>query len=229
MFHRFVWHAHWAKKTTSLLFRSVRRHYVQHYLGHHKHTHDPETRVNMAEMSDQPMSKARRHAIEASSSLSSGDVAVLWCSNHGLTVGAEGDERVSFSMKWGCRLHTALMLLTMPSGSSLLMNASHGSSLGMLLHLAAISFVLYITFHHDKYHADEEKRTQWAETRYEPSCGSVVERVINSIGRALWLSDEMNLITEDHLKHHHCPENREEHYGLVPFGRFFIFPVWQSW
>lgn len=229
MFHRFVWHAHWAKSHTSLLFRAVHRHYVQHYLAHHHHVHHAETRSNLAKLSPSPMGSARKHAIEGGSSVSVQDVNVLWCSNHGLTVGVEDDPRVTFSMKWGCRLHTALMCLAMPCGTAVIINAIQGSFIGMLRHCISIAFILYITFHHDKYHADVEQRNQWVDRRYKPSHTSCAQRAISIIGKALWLSEGMSRVTQEHIKHHHSPEHRDEYYGLVPYGSFFIYPVWQSW
>jgi hypothetical protein len=153
MFHRFVWHAHWAMKPTSLLFRAVRRHYIQHYVGHHKHCHDSDTRARMAQLHEKPMSDAKKLEIETNPKLTLEDVYVLQCSNHGLSVGVENDARVVLG-KWGCRLHTALMFLAMPCGTAVLVNAAYGSVFGVLVHCSLVAFVLSLTFHHDKYHAE---------------------------------------------------------------------------
>lgn len=229
MFHRFVWHAHWTQGTTSVVFRSVWRQYVQHYLGHHRHVHDPETSAKMSKLDEKPMSDARKLAIEHASSKSLDDQHVLWCSNHGLTVGIEGDERVNVRMKWGCRLHTATMFLAMPGGSLAIISAIYGSLFGTMLHCTSSALTLYLTFHHDKYHCNAAERRQWAASRYDPSRGRLVDRLVGSTGSALWLCGGMDQVTSEHKMHHLRPEHREEYYGLVPYGRFFVYLFWQSW
>jgi len=229
MFHRFVWHAHWASAATSVLFRAVRRHYAQHYLAHHNHSADSETSANMAKLDDKPMSDVRKLRIETDKASSMEDVYVMWCSNHGLTVGVENDERVTFASKWGCRLHTGMMYLAMPCGTAALVNAICGSAFGALVHCAFIAFPIYITYHHDKYHAELETRREWVESWHDVSHCSFIKRAFRSVCRSMWLSDEMDRIISDHQKHHHGHEHREEFYGLVPYSRFFVYPVWQSW
>jgi len=167
--------------------------------------------------------------IEHASSKTLDDQHVLWCSNHGLTVGTEVDERVNSSMKWGCRLHTATMFLAMPCGTLAIMNALCGSLLGVLLHCASSAFTLYLTFHHDKYHCNAAERQKWAASRYGRSGGPFIDRLVNAIGSTLWLCDGMNQVTAEHKHHHFRPEHREEYYGLVPYGRVFVYPMWQSW
>lgn len=230
MFHRFVWHAHWAMKPTSLLFRAVRRHYVQHYVGHHKHCHDSDTAARMAQLHEKPMSDAKKLEIETNPRLTLEDVYVLQCSNHGLSVGAEDDARVVLG-KWGCRLHTALMFLTMPSGTAVFVNVMYGSLLGVLVHCSLVGFLLYLTFHHDKYHAEVAMTREWAGTQYASGrgAGSVVARAVGRCLRSMWMSGEMDRTIRDHEKHHHCAKHCEEFFGLAPYSRFFVYPMWHSW
>merc|ERR1711865_486285 len=112
---------------------------AQHYLAHHKHSSDPDTSANMAKLHDKPMSDVRKLRIETGSASSMEDVYVMWCSNHGLTVGVENDERVTFASKWGCRLHTGMMYLAMPCGTAAFVNAICGSAFGALVHCAFIA------------------------------------------------------------------------------------------
>lgn len=229
MFHRFIWHAHWAKEPLSWFMCALRRQYVQHYMAHHRHCHDHETVARMADLMPNTPTEEKKLAIEQSSSLGPDDMFPLWCSNHGLSVGVENDpERVPFWLKWVCRTHTALMYLMLPSGTVGLIQALNGSPFGWLRHSASSAMMLYITYHHDKFHCDAERREHWAQERYASPC-SVVERIVCGIGRMFWLSNEMERVTEDHKKHHHCPEHREEHYGLLPYGFYFIYTMWQSW
>jgi hypothetical protein len=230
MFHRFVWHAHWAMKPTSLLFRAVRRHYIQHYVAHHKHCHDSATVARMAQLHAKPMSDTKKLEIETNPKLTMEDVYVLQCSNHGLSVGAENDKRVVLG-KWGCRLHTALMFLTMPSGTATFVNVINGSLFGVLVHCSWVVFVVYLTFHHDKYHAEVEVTKEWAATRYASNLSddSFIERAVGYCLRSMWMSKEMDRTIQDHEKHHHSPKHCEEFFGLVPFSRFFVYPMWQSW
>lgn len=214
MFHRFVWHAHWASTThgVSVLFKAVRRHYVQHFLGHHTHSRHPHTVKAMRAHHAQPMTSKRKRVIEQSMPVRE-DVDVLHCSNHGFTVGASA---VPLFHRWGCLLHTPLMLLSMPAGTAALLQLGAGRAAG-LLHLVACTFPLYLTVHHDIYHADPEQRQKWGATwRWAPL-------------RWLWTSSEMGRMIDEHLQHHHSDAHRERHFGLMPFGRYFIFPVWQSW
>jgi len=197
MFHRFIWHAHWAK-TTGSFWRSVYLHYLQHYLAHHKHSLDKRAIPKMRALEREPRHPRRKAEIEAAFA-GQDELDALACSNHGFTVNAY------------CRLSTLVMQLTLPSGTCIVVNAMSQSGAGICIHAAWLLFPLYLVVHHDKYHCTAEARHQWANTEAR-----------NFVERAFWNMAELDVICEEHLEHHHGVAKHGELFGLVPWGRFFI-------
>lgn len=224
MFHRFVWHSHWSTKTDFPLFRALRRHYIQHYEGHHKQTRDPEVRSLMEQLHEKPVSDAKKLKTETNPRLFLEDAEGLQCTNHGLTTGADD---LPMRWKWGCRMHFHLMFLSMPSGTAIFVNAMYGSLIGVLVHCFLVAFMAYIYKHHDKYHANIEKTRQWAEDHCGALLkGSLLECIAGRCLLAIWLSEEMHKTILDHEKHH---EDGAEFFGVAPYSRFFVYPIWQTW
>jgi hypothetical protein len=211
-FHRFIWHAHWAKQPCGLFFQAVHNQYVQHYVGHHAHTLDVPARARMRALDPSPMSSAMKAEIERG--MAADDVFALECSDHGFTVGTGR----SLLHMWGCRWHTAMMYLAMPTGTAVLWNVMMGSFGAALLHACAVAYPLWLTVHHDKYHAAPAQRRAWAARRR-----SVLERWF-------WTAcPGIDTVTREHQQHHHHRSGRERYFGLVPGGWFAIYPVWQTW
>jgi hypothetical protein len=165
----------------------------------------------MRELAPTPMSASKKATIEAG--MPEDDVLALECSNHGFTVGTDH----SAVHLYGCRVHAALMFLAMPVGTVMLWNLLMGRAWVALVHACAIAFPVYLTVHHDKYHATADGRRAWAAAR--PSWPE----------RWLWACWAMDTATEEHLEHHHDRSGRERYFGLVPGGSFAVYPVWQTW
>lgn len=210
-FHRFIWHAHWARHPCGVFFQAIHNQYVQHFVSHHKHSLDSPTKTRMRALHPSPMSSAKQAEIERD--MAADDVFALECSNHGFTVGTDR----SLLHKWGCRWHTMMMYLAMPTGTAVMWNVLMGSYWWALLHLLAVSYPIYLTVHHDKYHSVPAKRKAWAAGRR-----SVLERWF-------WACEGMDTVTREHLQHHHRASGRERYFGLVPGGRLAIYPIWQTW
>ena len=97
MVHRFIWHAHWARyrQDAPRLFSHLHFHYIQHYLAHHKHAVDPETKARMedGQLFD-PHDAEKKRMIGKQFESQAGDLVkrrfmarLLSCSNHGFTIG----------------------------------------------------------------------------------------------------------------------------------------------
>jgi len=212
MFHRFIWHAHWAEKGNSIFWRSIHRHYVQHYLAHHRHSLDKEAIPKMRALVKDPRRKILKEAIEAAHT-EAGDLFVLECSDHGFTV---GNHRGLFA----CRFSTSVLQLVLPTGTCIILNAMRqGGLLGMIVHMLSTLIPLYLVIHHDKYHCSPEARAHWADTQGR-----------GLIEKWFWKWSEMDTITEEHLAHHHeVAKHGHRFFGLLPFCRYFIYPVFQTW
>jgi hypothetical protein len=209
-FHRFIWHAHWARQPCGLFFQAIHNQYVQHYVGHHTHSLHPPSRNRMHALEPSPMSSTKRLEIERG--MHADDVFALECSDHGFTVGTG----LSFLHMWACRWHTSMMFLAMPTGTVVLWNIMMGSFGSALLHACAVSYPLWLTVHHDKYHAAPAKRKAWAAEQ------------CTALERWFWACGGMDTVTREHHRHH-CADGRERYFGLVPGGWFAIYPIWQAW
>lgn len=207
MFHRFIWHAHWTKTHRgSHFWRTVYLHYLQHYLAHHKHSLEKSTIPKMRALESSPLRPARKAEIEASFTTND-ELDTLACSNHGFTVS-------DF-----CRLSTVTMQLALPSGTCIVADAMSQRETGVVIHVAWLLLPLYLVIHHDKYHCTSEARHKWADMKAR-----------NFVERTFWKLSEVDVVCKEHLEHHHgVARHGERFFGLVPWGRFFIYPVFQTW
>ena len=203
MFHRFIWHAHWSSEC-SIFWSSIYSHYVQHYCAHHKHANNPITNKNMLKLNGNVTDIIYQTIVSEYSNFS----YILGCSNHGITV-------VGFK----CQLNTLLHNLALTTGTCVLTNAMRHDSICVFIHIVMGMFSIYLTFHHNKYHCSPIARKNWAD-----------EYTHNQLERWFWKTDEIQRMSEEHQRHHNGSQSdRNRYFGLIPFGRYFIYPIWQSW
>jgi hypothetical protein len=211
MFHRFIWHAHWARNGDGMvLWKIIHLHYVQHYLAHHKHSIDKDAIPKMRALVQDPRNPSRKEAIEveAARATDKGAQFVLECSQHGFTVGG-----------FHCRFATAGLQLLLPTGTCILVAAMQNDWVSILCHALSTLLPLYLVIHHDKYHCSPEARVRWAETEAR-----------NWFERWFWKTAEIGRIAEDHLEHHHGERKHgERFFGLLPWYCYAVFPIWQTW
>ena len=164
MVHRFIWHAHWTRhrQKTPRLFSHLHFHYVQHYLAHHKHALDPETKARMEEgQRSDPHDAEKKRAIEKQFEFHSDDVAkqhfsayLLACSNHGFTIGT-----------WDCQISTHMLYLICPSGFAFLAYAALGDRTGAIAHALSTALPLRMAIDHHAFHSGREALFRWANER----------------------------------------------------------------
>ena len=206
-FHRFIWHAHWVHDLRGIdrwMWQPIKLHYVQHFIAHHRHSE--ESREILKEMGDAPESRKRAVATQYT------DVRTLEglaCTNHGITVGAPTEGVPAFK----CMLAFVLMHTAMPSGSAALLQCATGNWGAALVHVAAIALPGFVVVHHGKYHAASHEVKRYAEAQ-------------PILLEWFWNSSEMRNIMAEHKKHHIVGD---KYYGLLPFNRYFIYPIFQQW
>ena len=212
MVHRFIWHAHWMRHRHKVarLFSHAHFHYVHHYLAHHKHAMDPDTKTRMLEGAAEPHNPDKKRSIEAQFKTQTEEYSAtqqaLDCSNHGFTVGT-----------WQCRISTVALYFLCPTGFSVIMHVLYRDWLSALVHLMMSSLAVYMAIQHQAFHCSREALARWATRRV-------------CLERWFWTSGAMSLKAEEHKKHHYSYKHGDiEFCGVLPFGHFVLFPIWQMW
>ena len=216
MVHRFVWHGHWMRHSNNVprLFNFAHFHYMQHYLVHHKHAVDPDTKARMQEGISEPHDADKKRSIETQLKSHVGDLEnkrsiekVLACSNHGFTIGT-----------WKCWLTTVMLYFIGPTGFSIIMHAVRNDLLGASVHLLSTLCSVYMAVQHHAFHSSHEARVRWAKGRVW-------------FERWFWMSEAMFCKTEEHKLHHYAiSEHSDTSFcGALPYGHLILFPMWQTW
>jgi len=213
MVHRFIWHGHWMRSRlkTPRFFTQARFHYVHHYLAHHKHAIDPETKARMKKGMMEPHDPDRKHSIEeqfkSRTQERSIEEKVLECSNHGFTIGT-----------WSCRLSTISLYFVGPTGFTIIMHLMRRDWLGASVHLLTTALPVYMAVQHHAFHSSREALLLWAK-----------ERVF--LERWFWASEAMFRKYEEHKKHHYSLDEHSDtdFCGALPYGHLILIPIWQTW
>ena len=211
MVHRFIWHAHWMRDRYKIarIFSHAHYHYIHHYLAHHKHAMDPDTKARMLEGSAEPHNPDKKKSFEQQHEEQSGSSALvsLDCSNHGYTI-----------RTWQCKFSTITLYFLCPTGFSVIMHLMYRDWVSASAHLVMSTLGVYMAIHHHAYHSSREARLRWANGRM-------------CFERWYWTSDAVNRKAEEHKKHHYsiAEHGDIEFCGVLPYGHFVLFPIWQMW
>jgi hypothetical protein len=213
MDHRFVSHAHWAGACgDSLLWGAIHRHYLHHYRAHHRHCLEPATREKLknsclADQSDLLVASVKKEVEEQCAEKYR---YVLEKTSHGFTVKG-----------FTPRAHKTLMMLLQTTGTCMIVSlggmAGSASWCAALLLALSPMCPLYMQINHDKFHSSRDARQEWAD---KAKHASVLER-------AFWTSEEIDRVAVEHELHHHGKRGR--FFGTLPYYRFFVYPIWQTW
>merc|ERR1719468_1030502 len=115
---------------------------------------------------------------------------------------------------------TVALQLLLPTGTCILVAGVQGDWLSVICHALSSLLPLYCVVHHDKYHCSPEARVQWAETEAR-----------NPLERWFWKSAEVGRVAQDHFQHHYGERKggQPEFFGGLPWNRYVVFPIWQTW
>jgi len=186
------------------MWQPLKLHYVQHFIAHHEHAEA--SRDIYKTMADVSVAKKRAVAIRYS------DKRVLEglaCTNHGITVGAPTEGVPAFK----CMLAFVMMHVALPAGSATLWQCAMGNWGAALVHAYAVALPGFVVVHHDKYHAASQEVERYAQNQ-------------TTLLKRFWNWSEMKNIMAEHKKHHIVGD---KYYGLLPFNRYFIYPIFQQW
>jgi len=119
------------------------------------------------------------------------------------------------------RAHKTLMMLLQTTGTCMIVSVGGvaGSASWCAALLLALSPMcpLYMQINHDKFHSSRDARQEWADKAEHAS----------ALERAFWTSDEIDRVAVEHELHHHGKRGR--FFGTLPYYRFFVYPIWQTW
>eukprot|EP00658_Telonema_sp_P-2_P015518 TRINITY_DN15978_c0_g1_i4.p1 TRINITY_DN15978_c0_g1~~TRINITY_DN15978_c0_g1_i4.p1 ORF type:complete len:389 (+),score=89.04 TRINITY_DN15978_c0_g1_i4:60-1226(+) len=206
-FHRFFWHAGWTLELTGVgrwMWQPLRINYVQHRAHH---AHDKESKAILGELGPVPEERKQRLASQYPDDLRMQQG--LSCTDHGITVGAPTENLPGFQ----CMLAFLMLHIATPAGTAVLAQCVVGNFGAAAAHAVALAIPAFLVTNHDKYHARDHVLEKWASAQ-------------SSWVRWFWTWSEMKLIMAEHKKHH-VVEDR--YHGLLPFNRWFVYPIWQQW
>jgi len=200
--HRFVWHAAWTCQTTGfsrVWWNIVRAHYIHHYVGHHKHSSDEDSRARM--LDGQPVQQTKKDVIESRFQHDPMALYALACADHGMSM--LGLECV------GSFVLTYLLVPTSTVMTILWLSDVH--PLCIALHCLSVVVPTYLNINHDRYHASCEAR----------------KRMSSWWSQWFWCSSVMDSMVSNHWKHH--DSHRDSYYGVVPFYKYIVLAVFGTY
>jgi hypothetical protein len=208
MLHRFVMHGHcWQSSPQPVLFRALQKQYFIHTQAHHRHCRDVDTTRRMYSLHPSPMSPTLKRDIEQRSEMR----GALEATNHGFTTSIQSAQ---VHHRLVACMDQVLMMFVMSAGTAVLLRVGWGNPLDLLVSIVPLVFSVYLNIHHDKYHAGQFARGRWTRRRW-------------ALSRWFWNSREMSRLSIEHLQHHH--HDHHYHLSVLPFNRYFLYPIWQSW
>ena len=201
MCHRFIWHAHWSHSLqglSAMFWVAVKTNYIQHYMCHHKLSHDPECRELMDNLI--PIPTAKHETVDKPYIENGVALSAIGCTNYGIRVDTIG-----------CKLHMASLHWTFLTVSSFMyIQLALGNTNSAMIHFLSAAIPVAYLSEHDKFHASEVTR---------------ISKYGNSWLKYIYCTKEYDNLCKAHIQHHHDPKYSNQRYGLIPYNRFVCILV----